>query len=556
MLPGMRLLLLLALAALLPYARGEDAPVVIKMSVLTGLKFDQTRFAVKPGAKVTIKLQNPDQMIHNLVITEPGARLEVVNAALALGAAGPEKGYVPDLKQVLWAIKAVNPNASGEMTFTAPTKEAVYPYVCTFPGHGYIMYGAMYVTTKPLPPLDTDLNVPPVAAPITDASDHSHHILDHPVVSRTFLADCGPAAIAVGLPGGLSYAFDAGLCRLRYAWKGGYVDNTEHWSGKGEVMGKPVGHIFYRAPGAPLIHIGDPKQATYARWKAYEITKDGPVFHYALLPDSSSFSPSKAVEVHESPAALKETSSIIFTYQIASNGQPVYFVTDPQGGAAFASSAGTWKDGVLTLTPEQAAHFTLTMTEISGVEPLAYWSMNDLPFNNRKDPKPGVVGRAFTPGGTEGKPKRLATGIKTGALKNGATFMAWVLIPGKLDPPNALPNDIPGEPVFSFDDGANSQQLLNALKQETDKWVFHAETYAPDGSVQYYVNYEGKEWTGGNSNPYTWPEGDHEIYLGSFGEKNYLRGLIDEARIWDRVLKPDEIERIYTRESANLKGAQ
>src|SRR6187431_3142419 len=71
-------------------------PVEIKIGVLPGLKFDVQRFAVPPGSEVKLVLRNPDQMIHNLVITQPGARMEVVMGALALGADGPAKNFVPD----------------------------------------------------------------------------------------------------------------------------------------------------------------------------------------------------------------------------------------------------------------------------------------------------------------------------------------------------------------------------------------------------------------------------------------------------------------------------
>ena len=37
---------------------------------------------------------------------------------------------------------------------------------------------------------------------------------------RTFMPGSSPAAIAVALPGGHAYCWDAGNCRLRYAWQG------------------------------------------------------------------------------------------------------------------------------------------------------------------------------------------------------------------------------------------------------------------------------------------------------------------------------------------------
>ena len=63
---------------------------------------------------------------------------------------------LPNLHFRLFAkLEALNPGETQELKFKAPAEEGVYPYVCTFTGHGVVMYGAMYVTTKPLPPLES-----------------------------------------------------------------------------------------------------------------------------------------------------------------------------------------------------------------------------------------------------------------------------------------------------------------------------------------------------------------------------------------------------------------
>jgi azurin len=514
-------------------AFAED--VTIKLSVLPGLKYDQPRFAVKPGAKVTVVFHNPDQMIHNFVVTAPGARNDVVNAALEMGADGIAKNFVPDSPKILWHTKALAPGETTTLTFTAPGEEAVYPYVCTFPGHGFIMYGAMYVTTKPLPPLESDPNVAPAAPVIADASDHSHHTLDRPVVSRTFLPDCGPAAIAIGLPGGQSYCFDAGTCRLRYAWRGGFVDNNDHWAGKGETMGKVVGRIYYRAPNYFPIRIGDVNREPQVRWRGYDIVKGTPQLRYTL----------DGVEVRESASATQD--GIEFSYDIAANA-PVFFKTEPDVGAKFTSSAGAWTNGVLTLTPAQAKHFTLTLAERPGVEPLAYWSMNDLVFNAVKDPPPGVVGRAFTPGGTSGKPKMLDTGLSTAVLKNGGTLMAWV----KLDPTDPIPKKKsapPTTPAF-FSAGAGHDALVLVAPTNDEQWHHVAVTFHGGVGTRYLDGQNSGD--AGVKLPAT----DANLVIGSIGEKAYFNGLIDEVRIYDRTLTDAEIQRIYQREKPTGTAAQ
>ena len=55
-----------------------ERPIGIK--AIAGLKFDVTRIRVKPGERIRLTLTNADEMDHNLVITKPGARQEVVEA--------------------------------------------------------------------------------------------------------------------------------------------------------------------------------------------------------------------------------------------------------------------------------------------------------------------------------------------------------------------------------------------------------------------------------------------------------------------------------------------
>src|SRR5262249_29251633 len=78
-----------------------------------------------------------------------------------------------------------------------------------------------------------------------------------PIVVRWDMPESTPAAIAVGLPGKLSYCFDAGESRLRYAWRGGFIDLSETLTKKTEAnhltpTAKLVGDVFYRSDGFPF----------------------------------------------------------------------------------------------------------------------------------------------------------------------------------------------------------------------------------------------------------------------------------------------------------------
>jgi putative heme-binding domain-containing protein len=109
--------------------------------------FDKDRIVVKAGKVVEVVLENTDIMPHNLVFLQPGALEEIGNLAenQATEAGAMQRHYVPKSTKVLYSTRLLQPRESQKISFTAPTKPGVYPYVCTYPGHWRRMYGAMYV---------------------------------------------------------------------------------------------------------------------------------------------------------------------------------------------------------------------------------------------------------------------------------------------------------------------------------------------------------------------------------------------------------------------------
>jgi putative membrane-bound dehydrogenase-like protein len=139
-----------------PPAQAEKAAVpkevtVIRIRALENeMKYDLKTFTVEAGKPVEVVFVNPDFMQHNLVITKPGA-MEIVGRAadkLAIDPKGPAMQYVPDIPEVLYHTRLVNPQESVKLQFTAPAVAGDYPYVCTFPGHWSIMNGVMKVVKE------------------------------------------------------------------------------------------------------------------------------------------------------------------------------------------------------------------------------------------------------------------------------------------------------------------------------------------------------------------------------------------------------------------------
>ncbi len=142
----------LALAMLAAHAVQAAAPVTIHISTIHGkMKYDVESFEVDPGAEVTLIFKNEDEMQHNWLLLKPGSKtLVVAQKAWALGIEAVKKDYVPDMPEVLFHTKVVNPRETTSITFTAPMELGQYPYVCTLPGHVYSMKGMMRVGGSPI----------------------------------------------------------------------------------------------------------------------------------------------------------------------------------------------------------------------------------------------------------------------------------------------------------------------------------------------------------------------------------------------------------------------
>jgi azurin len=352
-----RLRLLLVFALVADFASpslAEETAAAIR--ILPGMRFDPPRLIAPPGAHLRITLHNEDSMQHNFVLAAPGKRLDVLDLALRMAADGPAKQYVPETPFVLQHTKILNPGGDAAVEFIAPASEAVYPFLCTLPGHGYVMYGVLYITKKSeadLPPLIKDANVSPLSL-----SERRKDLKPptRPLVRRTFMPDCGPAAIAVGLPGGLSCCWDAGACRLRYAWIGGFIDDSRHLDGPGMDLAELLGPVFYREAEFPIRPADNPALIPSVRFHGYTLEKNGPQFRYEV----------DGLAVRESIAATADGAGLLRTFEIENTSKPIllFFPEDPN--AKTACSAGELIKGRLTLSPQQARRFTVTLTPSPG----------------------------------------------------------------------------------------------------------------------------------------------------------------------------------------------
>ncbi len=131
-----------------PSAWSKGPEQLIALHPLPGLKYNTTKIIVKAGARIKLTFNNTDDMLHNVVITVPGAADVVGKMALMMGLKGERLDFVPATSRVLFNTSLLQPGKSQSIYFTAPDKPGDYPYVCTYPGHYLVMRGIMKVVGK------------------------------------------------------------------------------------------------------------------------------------------------------------------------------------------------------------------------------------------------------------------------------------------------------------------------------------------------------------------------------------------------------------------------
>ena len=119
----------------------------IEVGVLPGLKFNTSRIEAKAGEKVIFVFPNDDSsgMVHNLAIITPGSTQTVLDAAVAMGADGLKKNFIPEIPELLASTPQVAQGMKYTLYFSVPEEPGDYHFICTYPGHGLIMQGVFAV---------------------------------------------------------------------------------------------------------------------------------------------------------------------------------------------------------------------------------------------------------------------------------------------------------------------------------------------------------------------------------------------------------------------------
>lgn len=171
------------------------------------------------------------------------------------------------------------------------------------------------------------------------------------IVVRWDMPEATPAAIAVGLPGGISYCFDAGESRLRYAWRDGFVDLTRTLLTKKNretnltETAQIVGDIFFREGRYPL-RVGEGNRIPQRQFLGYRLVDSIPEFHY-LVDD---------VSVRERITAVP--NGIARWFRLEDVKQPMRFVPATSAGVEIRSTL----DG-FEIPPSGTVEFEVTVVQ-------------------------------------------------------------------------------------------------------------------------------------------------------------------------------------------------
>ncbi|MDB6172098.1 MAG: hypothetical protein JWL59_1409 [Chthoniobacteraceae bacterium] len=138
---------LVILTGLIAVGASAALPETVTIRTLAAqMRYDTSDVIIRPGAQVKIVFENSDDLPHNIVFFQPGTDVVAVsNKQMEKPEEALKRDWLPDDPRIWLHSKLVNPKQKDELTFTAPDKPGIYPYVCTFPGHALTMQGRLKV---------------------------------------------------------------------------------------------------------------------------------------------------------------------------------------------------------------------------------------------------------------------------------------------------------------------------------------------------------------------------------------------------------------------------
>jgi cbb3-type cytochrome oxidase cytochrome c subunit len=181
---------------------------------------------------------------------------------------------------------------------------------------------------------------------------------DTPIVIRWDMPEATPAAIAVGMPGELSYCFDAGETRLRYAWHGGFIDLSGTLLSKRDpetqlsYTAALVGDIFFRSASFP-IRVGRLEEIPRRQFRGYRLIDGFPEFHYTV----------EGIDVREKIIQAQGAVGIVREFRFDVVDQPVWLLPEAAEGVEITSSVAATEPGPIVVPQGQDVTVRITVLQ-------------------------------------------------------------------------------------------------------------------------------------------------------------------------------------------------
>ncbi len=183
--------------------------------------------------------------------------------------------------------------------------------------------------------------------------DYRLVVRDEPIVFRTFIADSSTRSIAVGLPGGVSYVFDAEECRVRFAWSGEFLDVSPVWTGRGGGKAKALGSRFFTPPEGHPLRVGNPEAEPQLKFRGYRLVDKYPEFSFEV----------NGVLVRQRVKRATTENSLAWEFQIGGTKDAVWLLTPKGITARLVSGSGEVANGRIKLAAGTKAFEVMVSTK-------------------------------------------------------------------------------------------------------------------------------------------------------------------------------------------------
>ena len=285
----------------------------IRVGVKPGLQFDPK---VLPPSLEQIELtfDNADE-IYNLVLVQPGSLMGMVEAAIAL-AEGPGLHYAP--KSTRFLLDPSRPPGK-RRSFVAgpPQRRSVSPRLHA---RAWLSDAWDSFVSKEVP---KEMILAEKEPKEEGSAWGKFSNQGGAIVHRTFMPDSSPAAIAVNLPGGHSYCWDAGVCRLRYAWRGGFIKKNGSF-GRWRTLPTIEGLVYLMEDRFPFREMGS--DSVQVQFDGYRMIDGIPEFRYRV----------GDLKVREYLAKLPGKSGLIRRFKIDGSANGIVWEIDPDSGVSYS----------------------------------------------------------------------------------------------------------------------------------------------------------------------------------------------------------------------------